>query len=278
MSASVTTRVSAGFFVSAFLLLTGCGGPRDLTEEQLAELVQDVYVRVADHPLVLPRVAVGSSYAGGQSFSLGTGKAEAIAADAARQRLRDASAPAAALELPQLRIRIRNYGWEEDIPQSQVFCSQLRRQWSRALCNNASPALIQALPVNGFSLLAWPLAPEARASVWSADCPPAGQPLPDLPGDGQASILCRLATSSKESPLFHAVVRIDGDLAATWVVWPEAKTGETAAAKAQREGQAMIALVQLGMGPAEDFARLHQRMCQLRRPAVIDSSDRPDCP
>jgi hypothetical protein len=34
--------------------------------------------------------------------------------------------------------------------------------------------------------------------------------------------------------LFHAVVRIDGALAATWVVWPEAKTGETAAAKAQR--------------------------------------------
>jgi hypothetical protein len=29
----------------------------------------------------------------------------------------------------------------------------------------------------------------------------------------------------------------------------------------------MIALVQLGMGPAEDFARLHRRMCQLRRPA-----------
>jgi polyhydroxyalkanoate synthesis repressor PhaR len=68
-----TTRVSAGFFVPAFLLLTGCGGPRDLTEEQLAELVQDVYVRVADHPLVLPRVAVESSYAGGQSFSSGDG-------------------------------------------------------------------------------------------------------------------------------------------------------------------------------------------------------------
>ena len=132
--------------------------------------------------------------------------------------------------------------------------------------------------IAGLSLLAWPLAPEARASVWSADCPPAGQPLPDLPGDGQASILCRLATSSKERPLFHAVVRIDGALAATWVVWPEAETGETADAKAQREGQAMIALVQLGMGPAEDFARLHQRMCQLRRPAVTDSSDRPDCP
>jgi hypothetical protein len=48
--------------------------------------------------------------------------------------------------VPQLRIRIKNYGWEEDIPQSQAFCRQLRRQWSRALCNNASPALIQALP------------------------------------------------------------------------------------------------------------------------------------
>ena len=278
MSASVTTRVSAGFFVPAFLLLTGCGGPRDLTEEQLAELVQDVYVRVADHPLVLPRVAVGSPYAGGHSFSLGTGKAEAIAADAARQRLRDASSPAAALEVPQLRIRIKNYGWEEDIPGTQTFCSQLRRQWSRALCDNASPALIQALPDNRFSLLTWPLAPEARASVWNADCLPAGQALPDLPDDGQAIILCPLATSSKENQLFHAVVRIDGDLAATWVVWPEVKTGETSAAKAQREGQAIIALVQLGLGPVEDFARLHQRMCQLRRPAVTDSSDRPDCP
>ncbi|NWK79199.1 hypothetical protein [Aquitalea sp. LB_tupeE] len=235
-------------------------------------------MRVADHTLVLPRVAVRNPGAGGQRFSLATNTAEDVAADAARQRLRDASAPAAALELPRLNILIQHYGWEEYIPQSQAFCSQLRRQWSRALCNNASPALIQALSNNEFSLLAWPLAPEVRASVWGANCLPAGQALPDLPVDGQAIILCRLSSSSKENPLFHAVVRIDESLAATWVVWPEAKTGETAAAKAQREGQAMIALVQLGLGPEEDFARLHQRMCQLQRPAAKGSSDRPDCP
>jgi hypothetical protein len=40
----------------------------------------------------------------------------------------------------------------------------------------------------------------------------------------------------------------------------------------------MIALVQLGMGPAEDFTRLHRRMCQLQRPVATGSSDRPDCP
>lgn len=278
MSASFTTRSRAGFFVPAFLLLTGCSGPSDLTEEQLAELAQDVHVRVADHPLVLPRIAVRNPGAGGQHFSLGTGLADAVSAELARQRLRDASTPAAALDVPQLRILIKHYGWEEYIPQSQAFCRQLRRRWPRALCNNAAPALIQALPSNEFSLLAWPLAPEVRTSVWNADCLPAGQSLPDLPGDGQAIILCPLASSSKGNPLFQAVVRIDESLAATWVVWPEAKTGETAAAKAQREGQAMIALVQLGMGPVEDFTLLHRRMCQLQRPVATGSSDRPDCP
>jgi hypothetical protein len=119
-----------------------------LTEEQLAELAQDVHVRVADHPLVLPRIAVGNQYAGGQQLFPGDGVGRSVSAELARQRLRDASAPAAALDVPQLRILIKHYGWEEDIPQSQAFCRQLRRRWSRALCNNAAPALIQALPSN----------------------------------------------------------------------------------------------------------------------------------
>jgi hypothetical protein len=179
--------------------------------------------------------------------------------------------------VPQLRIRIKHYGWEEDIPQSQAFCRQLRRQWSRALCNNAAPALIQALPA---MIQPAGMAACARGACKRLECrlPACRAVTAGFTGRWSGNNTVPARNFEQGNPLFQAVVRIDESLAATWVVWPEAKTGETAAAKAQREGQAMIALVQLGMGPAEDFTRLHRRMCQLRRPAPRIRSDRPDCP
>lgn len=88
-------------------------------------------------------------------------------------------------------------------------------------------------------------------------------------------MVCEASNFEGNKKRFHtAVVRIDGDLGALWTVW---QNDETAEAKTEREGKAIVAFVQNAFEESEDFPALHAIMCSLRRPGSLDSPKGADC-
>ena len=91
-------------------------------------------------------------------------------------------------------------------------------------------------------------------------------------------MVCEALVYGGDKDEFHyAVVRIDGELAALWIVWRNGQNGETAEGMTQREGQAILAFVHYALGKQESFPALHGIMCSLRRPGSRDDPSGADC-
>lgn len=72
------------------------------------------------------------------------------------------------------------------------------------------------------------------------------------------------------------MIRIDGELGAAWTISLGNHSDEPLQAIVARQGKAIAALVRHGLGPQEDFARLHATLCGLR-PPDYHRGLRPDC-
>lgn len=174
---------------------------------------------------------------------------------------------------------MRTYGTNDDGRGQERRCALLTREWARAVCDNPWAATRQAMPHNRLRLLDLSRLQTAGPGR-QVDCREGTPPPRALPATaGQSMLLCNaMVYGGRADQHHHAVMRIDGDLGALWMVWhpgQNGQDGESADAMAQREGQAIAHFVQPALGAREEFAALQARMCRLRRP---DSADQPHAP
>jgi hypothetical protein len=237
----------------------------------------DLHVAIAEHPLVLPFAALDDYAYRKQSFSLDPKRDRDRAIDAVNTLLRDSADPTHPLAFDQLSVRVETYGWNDFDVQQRHFCSLMRREWARSVCDNPWAAIQQALPRDRFKLVDL-----GRLDITDrrgpANCVNPAEQRQHLPqAAGEAAILCE-AQVLGGSDHYRAVIRIDGDLGALWYMSGKVLDGETAEARIEREGQAISAFVRYALGPTENFPKLHAVMCQLRRPLWSDHPNRPpDC-
>lgn len=260
------------------VLLTSCEEPRPQPVD-VALLSTDVYGSVAQHTLVLPFIAMEEFASRPQSFSLDREGDHIRAREARDELLRASTDPADPREFDHLSIVVRTYGWNDFQPGQRGVCALLSRAWARSVCDNPWAATRQALPGDRFRLvdLRRLQVADGRDPV---NCIDTDKPRRELPqAAGEAVMICEAKVYGGDSDEFHsAVVRIDGDLGASWLVWRHGQHGETAEAMTEREGKAIAAFVRHGLGEEEDFPALHTTMCRLRRPGSTDSPKGPDCP
>lgn len=258
-------------------ILASCAKPEESAID-VKLLSTDIHISVAEHALVLPFVALDDYAYRKQSFSLNRERDSENAKDALNQFLYDSKDPKRPLVVDGLSIVMRTYGWNDaDIRQRQV-CPQLTREWARSACDNPWAAIQQALPENRFRLV------DLRSlqignSRSPANCLEDGKPRRPLPRNpGQSVMLCAAQVfGGSDDQYHHAVVRIDGDLGALWMVWRYGQNGETAEAMTERQGKAIVSFVQNSLGSNENFHRLNVEMCRLRRPGSVVSPGGSDC-
>jgi hypothetical protein len=262
---------------SACLLVAACDDDDAPPKAKATRLSTDVHVAIAEHPLVLPFVALEDYAYRHQSFTLDPEGDRERAIDAVDALLRDSADPLHPLTLDQLSILVRTYGWNDFEEGARAICPLLKREWARSVCDDPWAAVQQALPSDSFRLIdlgrlniADPHSP--------ANCVHREGQRQHLPqAIGEAAILCE-AMVFGGSDHYRAVVRIDGDLGALWYMSGKIQNGESMDARLEREGQAILAFVQNALGPVENFSTLHAVLCRLRRPNSSDHPNRPpDC-
>jgi hypothetical protein len=262
---------------SLLAVLASCG--EDVRSSvDVGLLSTDIHIAVAQHPLVLPFIALDDYAYRKQSFSLNRkGDRESVQATL-NQFLHDSADPKKPLVLDGLSVAVRTYGWNDaDMRQRQV-CPLLTHEWARSICDNPWAAVQQALPGDRFRLVDL-----SRLRIGDlharTDCRDDGKPHRPLPQrTGEALIVCTaMVYGGRDDQFHHAVVRIDGDLGALWTVWRYGQNGETAEAMTEREGKAIVAFVQYGLRQSENFSALHAEMCRLRRPGSVDHPHGADC-
>ena len=102
--------------------------------------------------------------------------------------------------------------------------------------------------------------------------------IPSVKRSTTASLLCDFDIAGAGDTRFYtAIVQISDSLGAVWAVSESAKSKETAAERAAREGKAIVALARYGLGAKEDFTKLHRTLCQLRRPGAAEGPKGSDC-
>lgn len=274
----------AGVLCILLFTLTACGqqdeSPKDKSRAgvDVELLATDIHVSIAQHSLVLPFAALEEHAYQRLSFSLDRKGDRERAAQARRQFLHDSADPGHPLPLDSLSVVVNTYGWNDDGMHQRRVCPLLAREWARSVCDNPWAAAQQALPANRFRLVdlghLQAMGPGRLASCREGTAPP--RALPSAPG--QAVLLCNaMVYGGRDDQHHHAVVRIDGDLGALWMVWHYGQNGESAEAMAQREGEAIASFVHHALGQHEDFARLRAGMCRLRRPGSADHPHGADC-
>lgn len=267
------TILLAGFLV----LLTSCGKKQQTTVD-VGLLATDAHVSIAHHSIVVPLVAFNDHAHRNPSFSLGRKDDSDRARDELNQFLRDTADPKNPLVLDSLSVVVQTYGWNDSDMSQRGVCPLLTRDWARSVCDDPWSAVLQALPANRFRLV-------NLSRLHVADpggpirCSNDEKPNPVLnlrPGD--AVMICSAEVfGGRDDQYHHAVMRIDGDLGASWMVWRNGKAGETAEAMTEREGKAIAAFVRYALGKQEDFPKLHAAMCRLRRPGSPDGPQGADC-
>lgn len=244
----------------------------------VGRLATDTHVAIAQHTLVLPFIALEDYAYRHQSFSLNRKGDSERALSAADKLLRDSADPKNPLALDALSIVVETYGWNDADMRQRQMCPLLTREWTRSVCDNPWAAIQQALPANRFRLVDLSRL-QIGDSHSPAQCVVDGMPYRTLPQKpGEVVMVCKAHVYGGDDDEFHhAVVRINGNLGALWTVWRHGQNGETAEDMAEREGKAIVAFVQYGLGSSEDFPALHATMCDLRRPGSVDNPHGADC-
>ncbi|MBX3580699.1 MAG: hypothetical protein KF810_02225 [Rhizobiaceae bacterium] len=249
---------------------------KGLTEDQINFLASDAHVVVGKIPLVLPFVALPGYVSRGSSFSLNSKRDRQAANERLATFRQSAFDPRTAPTIPRLEVSVRTYGWNEF--GADRLCDRFTRQWPRSVCDNPWAALQQALPSNSFDLI----------DLQILHDPVQGNVGRCLHGEdrtglltlqiGKASLLCKAEVSGSEKERFYtAVIALEGNLGAVWLVFEGDRVRETAMEQAQREGDAIAAFVANGLRTVENFTALHETACALRRPKSDDAPSGPDC-
>lgn len=250
----------------------------DALDTSLKRLATDVHVAIGQHALVMPFVALENYAYRGASFSFDRAGDRKRPDEAMQKFLHDTANPQNPLEMNELSVVVRTYGWNDADMRQCAICQQLTREWARSVCDNPWAATQQALPVNRFKLADLRRHPDADTDRLF-NCVGESEPvrLP-LKASGEAAIVCRAAVYPMSGNVFHqAAVRIDGHLGAVWTVWGHGQNGESAEAMARREGQAIVAFAKYALGTNENFPMLQEVMCRLRRPGSVDHPKGSDC-
>ncbi|MDT4289049.1 hypothetical protein RO575_05740 [Methylomonas sp. MO1] len=271
-------NMTRALLLSSFaVILASCG--QDNNSSIDTELLStDIHVSVAQQALVLPFVASDAYAHQKLSFSLNRKGDSERAQEALGQFLYDSTDPNKPLELDSLSVVVKTYGWDDVDTHHKPLCPLLTREWARSVCDNPWAAIQQALPAGRFQLvdLRRLQVGNTRGAINCRDDGKPRLPLPQKPRE--AVMVCEAMVYGGDDDEFHsAVIRIDGDLGALWMVWRYGQNGETAEEMADREGKAIVAFVQYALGQSEDFSALHADMCRLRRPGSNDSPHGADC-
>jgi hypothetical protein len=258
-------------------VLASCGNDEHSAVD-VELLSTNIHVSVAQHTLVLPFIALDDYASRRQSFSLHRKGDSERAKGALNQFLHDSTDLQKPLVVDGLSVIVRTYGWNDGDMRRRQVCALLTREWARSVCDNPWAAIQQALPVNRFRLvdlrhlqLGDPRGP--------ANCRDDGEPHRPLPRNPKEAVMVCTAQvyGGRDDQYHHAVVRIDGDLGALWMVWRYGQNHETAEAMTEREGKSIVAFVQFALGLSENFSALHADMCRLRRPGAADGPRGADC-
>ena len=253
-----------GMFGCFCLVLAACdqGKPKYLKNYTL--LAADIHVSVARHHMVLPFIALGD-YRRKQSFSLNRTSDKSNHADALGKLVSDSSDSEKPKSFDRLSLKFDPYGWDDNDMQQGQICSMLTQKWAQAACDNPWSVVLQSLPgrielVDLERLRLDPPEPRiprcAKNSLFRRALPASA---------GEAIMICELEIfGGKPATHYVAVVRIKGELGAAWSVSRGSQSGESAEAMTVRQGEAIVAFVQYGLGPHEDFARLYDILCKLR--------------
>lgn len=265
-------------FLSALSVVLASCGREEHPAPDVVLLSTDVHVSVAQHPLVLPFIALDDYAYRKQSFSLDRRGDSERAQSALEKFLHESANPQVPLVLDGVSVVVRTYGWNDSDMRQRQMCPMLTREWAQSVCDNPWAAIQQALPGGRFRLvdLSRFRVGDPRGPANCRDDGKSHQPLPQKAG--QTAIVCTaMVYGGRDDQYHHAVVRIDGNLGALWTVWRYGQHGETAEAMSEREGKAIVAFVQYSLGKSEDFRKLHSAMCQLRRPGSVDGPKGADC-
>lgn len=241
-------------------------------------LSTDVHLSVAQQSLVLPFVALDDYAYRKQSFSL-KGKSENKSSqNTLKQFMLETANPKEPLVVETIAVLVRTFGWNDADMSQRRTCPLLTRAWAQSVCDNPWAATQQALPANQFKLLNL-RGLQIGSSPSLANCRTDSAPIRALPQiSKKALIVCAAQVFGGKDDEFHtAIIRIEGDLGALWMVWRYGQNGETAEAMAEREGNAIVAFVQHGLGGSENFPKLNAEMCRLRRPGSGDGVSGAGC-
>lgn len=262
---------------SVLVVAVNCSAD-DALDASLKRLATDIHVAIGQHALVIPFVALENYAYRGASFSFDRVGDRNRANEAVQKFLDDTANPQHPLEMNELSVVVRTYGWNDFDMRQRALCQQLTRGWARSVCDNPWAATEQALPVNRFKLADLRRLPDADTDRLF-NCVGGSETVRLLPkAPGEAAIVCRTVVYPMSGNIFHrAAVRIDGHLGAVWTVWGHGQNGESAEAMARREGQAIVAFVRYALGTSENFPMLQEVMCRLRRPGSLDHPKGPDC-
>lgn len=241
-------------------LTVACGDPAR-SAPPVERLATDVHLEIGEVRLNLPFIALENFASVPTSFSFDRQHdrdRRRQATDALIEASKDATNP---LDLTEVTVVVRTYGWNDTDMRQRAMCPLLRRSWSRSVCDDPWAPLQQALPLNRFKLVDL----ESEAIGRLIDCHEGAIPGEMPKSVGKPIVICPAAVFGTGD--FHQVVmRIEGALGAAWIVWGHGHSGESVEAMTTREGEAIVAFVRYGIGPDEDFGRLQLAACRLRRP------------
>ena len=273
------SRSIAGLVLGCFCLaLAACDQEKPKhPPKNYALLAADMHVSVAQHHIVLPLIALGD-YRRRQSFSLNRARDKANETDALGKLVSDSSDSENTKSFDRLSVEFDPYGWDDNDMQQRQICSMLTQKWAQAACDNPWSVVLQSLPgrIELVDLERLRLDPPEPRVPRCAKNSLLRRALPA--SDAEATMICELEIfGGKPATHYVAVVRIEGELGAAWSVSRGSQSGESAEAMTARQGTAIVALVQYGLGPREDFARLYDILCKLRAPGSRPGVHHLDC-